>query len=159
MIGTPGLIKFFWPKDNVETKHNSIFDIPIMDINKKVLKLDPSNDQKIVFVHIQDCKKNLETVRKIEEKCKSKVYIIPDQNSKDSFEEIRKVFPNALGKMIFNGPDAHPLSKYLRKGALKLYDFDMFGANKSIPLDVFEVNGEKINYYAGDRVKNYLSTL
>jgi len=61
--------------------------------------------------------------------------------------------------MIFNGPDAHPLSKYLRKNSLKLYDFDMFGANKSIPLDVFEVNGDKVDYYSGDSMSKYLASL
>lgn len=61
--------------------------------------------------------------------------------------------------MIFNGVDAHPLSKYLRKGSISLYDFGMFGANKSIPLDVFEVNKDKVKYYSGDKINEYLAAL
>jgi len=56
-----------------------------MNINKQIFKLD-SKDQKMVFVHIIDCKRDLETVKKIEEKYNSKVYVIPDQNSTDTFE-------------------------------------------------------------------------
>ena len=44
MFHTPGFIKFFWPKDNVETKFNVIYDIPLIDINKKMYKLSPEKD-------------------------------------------------------------------------------------------------------------------
>ena len=73
--------------------------------------------------------------------------MVPDQNSPDNFEKIKAAFPNALGKMIFNGPDAHPLAKYIRKNSNKIYDFEMFGANKTIPLNIFHLKGEKVNYY------------
>jgi hypothetical protein len=55
--------------------------------------------------------------------------------------------------MIFNGPDAHPLARYLRKNAQKLYDFEMFGANKTIPFGVFKVEGESVHYYTGEKLK------
>lgn len=51
--------------------------------------------------------------------------------------------------MIVNGPDAHPLAKLLRKNSYKLYDFEMFGAHKAIPMGVFQVKGEQISYYSG----------
>lgn len=62
MIGTPGIIKFFWPKDNVEVKYNSIYDIPIMDINKKIIHLDPAKDSNVIFVHVKDLKSDLAAV-------------------------------------------------------------------------------------------------
>ncbi len=55
--------------------------------------------------------------------------------------------------MILNGPDAHPFAKFLRKCSLKLYDFQMFGANKLIPFSVFQKTGEKISYYSGESLK------
>lgn len=54
MIGTPGLIKFFWPKDNVETKHTNVYNIPIIDINKKVFNLDPKRDSSFLLLHIKN---------------------------------------------------------------------------------------------------------
>jgi len=54
MFNTPGIIKFFWPKDNVETKYPNIYDIPLMDINKKIFKLNPETDNNFLLVHIRD---------------------------------------------------------------------------------------------------------
>jgi len=62
------------------------------------------------------------------------------------------VYPNALGKMIFNGPDAHPLAKYLRRNT-RLYNFEMFGSEKTLPFGVFKVEKEQINYYSGSKLK------
>ena len=54
MFNTPGIIKFFWHKDNVETKYPNIYDIPLMDINKKIFKLNPETDNNFLLVHIRD---------------------------------------------------------------------------------------------------------
>lgn len=59
MFSTPGFIKFFWPKDNVETKYTRIYDIPIIDIHKKVIKLDQTIDNNFILVHIKNTKNDL----------------------------------------------------------------------------------------------------
>ena len=59
MLHTPGIFKFFWPKDNVETKYNQIYDIPIMNINKKLIQLDQERYQNFIVVHTNDIKSNI----------------------------------------------------------------------------------------------------
>jgi hypothetical protein len=86
MIGTPGLFKFFWPKDNVEVKYNSIYEIPVMNINKQIVYFDSKKDENIILVHIKDTKTDVELVKTIMEKARNKVYIIPDQHSTENFE-------------------------------------------------------------------------
>ena len=54
MFSTPGIFKFFWPKDFVENKYSRIYDIPIMDINKRLTKLDPTQHQNFIILHISD---------------------------------------------------------------------------------------------------------
>jgi hypothetical protein len=51
------------------------------------------------------------------------VLILPDQNTKANFEGIRQLYPNALGKMVVNGDDAHPFAKFLRRNCLQTYDY------------------------------------
>ena len=58
MIGTPGIIKFFFPKDNVETKYTNLYDIPIMTLNKKIFKFDKKKDENIILVHVKNVKEN-----------------------------------------------------------------------------------------------------
>jgi len=40
--------------------------------------------------------------------------------------------------MIFNGEDAHPFAKFLRRNCSQVYDYEMSGGKKSIPLGVFK---------------------
>ncbi len=63
---------------------------------------------------------------------------MPDQNTEATFEDIKKAYPDALGKMVVNGEDAHPFAKFLKKKAIQVYDYDMFGAKKTIPFGVFK---------------------
>jgi hypothetical protein len=137
MFSTPGIIKFFWPKDNVETKHSRLYDIPILDINKQITTLDPTRFQNFILLHIADLAASLPIVQKIQSLAKSEVLILPDQNTAENFEGIRKVYPAALGKMVFNGEDAHPFAKFLRRNCSQAYDYEMSGARKSIPPGVF----------------------
>lgn len=138
MFSTPGLIKFFWPKDNVEHKYNSLYDIPILDIRKQIIKLDPSKHQDFILMHIGDLKQSQQTVNRIQQLSKKEVIILPDQNTPGDFAAIREVYPNALGKMVVNGEDAHPFAKFLRRSAPQVYDHEMSGAKKTIPLGVFK---------------------
>ena len=81
--------------------------------------------------------------------------MLPDQNSPNNFEAIRKVFPNSLGKMTVNGDDAHPFAKFLRKNCMHTYDYEMHGSKKTIPLGIFHKQGEKITFYSSDQLNNF----
>ena len=116
------------------------------------MKLEQPADKPLYFLHINSVKENSETIKTILQISNGRVYIVPDQNSPENFEEIRKVYPNSLGKIIFNGPDAHPLAKYLRRNS-RLYNFEMFGGEKTIPLGVFKVDKENVQYYSGNKLK------
>jgi|JI9StandDraft_2_1071091.scaffolds.fasta_scaffold1297689_2 hypothetical protein len=61
--------------------------------------------------------------------------------------------------MILNGPDAHPLAKFMKKNSQKLYDFEMFGSSKLIPTAVFHKNGERTSFYCGDTLKDFVKSL
>jgi hypothetical protein len=56
MFHTPGIIKFLFPKDYVETKYNSIYEIPLIDINKNIFHFNPIEDKKFLIVHMKDIK-------------------------------------------------------------------------------------------------------
>lgn len=85
--------------------------------------------------------------------------ILPDQNTPENFEAIRKVYPSALGKMVVNGDEAHPFAKFLRRNCLQTYDHEMLGAKKTIPTGVFRKEGERITYYSEERIKDLISQL
>lgn len=65
MFSTPGIIKFFWPKDNVENKYSRIYDIPLMDINKRIFSMDPILDENFLVLHISDIKSSENEVKQI----------------------------------------------------------------------------------------------
>jgi hypothetical protein len=159
MFSTPGIIKFFWPKDNVENHFSRIYDIPLIDIHKRLLKLDPELHANFFLVHIADTKTSAPVVERLRNVAKAQVLVLPDQNSPENFEQIRKMYPNALGKMIVNGQDAHPLAKFLRKNCSATYDYDMSGAHKTIPVGVFRKEGERFTYYSGQKLNGLLAEL
>lgn len=56
-----------------------------------------------------------------------------------------------MGKMIFNGEDAHPFAKFLKKDCMQLYDYEMFGGSKTVPIGIFSKIGSRTTYYNKER--------
>lgn len=56
-----------------------------MDINKSIFHLDPKQDENITLICLRSASKDADTIKLIQEKARGKVYILPDQNSPDTF--------------------------------------------------------------------------
>jgi hypothetical protein len=130
-----------------------------MDINKQLTTLDPVRQKDFLVLHVGDLKASRETVNKLQALAKTEVLILPDQNTPDNFEEIKKVYPQALGKMTVNGEDAHPFAKFLRRSSNQVYDHEMLGAKKTIPFSVFRKEGDRYTYYSEERIKDLIAQL
>lgn len=64
------------------------------------------------------------------------LYCVPNQNSKEDFATIRSNNPESWGKMVVNGPRAHPLFKYMKKYCDQFYSYNTNSARGSIKEDL-----------------------
>lgn len=80
-LNTPGIVKFWWKNDIVETKYENIHQIPIITINKEESRIPPTNER-LAILHYNDSKKSAEIQAKLKGLKNMKVYAVPNQDSK-----------------------------------------------------------------------------
>ena len=79
-LNTPGVVKFWWKNELVETPYKNIHEIPVIDINKRETRI-AGQQQDIAILHFSDSAKSAEIVQKIKLN-NTLVYAVPNQNSK-----------------------------------------------------------------------------
>jgi hypothetical protein len=162
-FNTPGFVKFWWNNDFVETKYESIHQIPVITIDKKE-HLIPSDTSIVCIVHFDDSSKYAEIYSKLGAFQNLKVYGVPNQDSKESFDKIRSSNGQSLGKMVMNGPRTHPLFKFLKRNCDTFYSYSTKSAKVSIskPLGMFFIDtnlslkNTKVTYFDENQINDFI---
>ena len=83
---TPGVVKFWWRNEVLDTKYETIHQIPIININKQQDYIPASaSSEAVAIVHFDDSRQAAELHQKLKHVKGLKVYAIPNQNSKENF--------------------------------------------------------------------------
>lgn len=56
-LNVPGVVKFWWKNDIVETPYESIYQIPLINLNKQQITIEPTNET-LAILHYDDSKKS-----------------------------------------------------------------------------------------------------
>ena len=57
-------------------------------------------------------------------------HLLCDDSSPHTFAQIKEKYPSSLVKVALNGPNTHPLVKYLKRNCQSLYDYQVIGAKR-----------------------------
>ena len=100
-MGNSGIRKLFFPGDLCETKYNTIFEIPLMDLERNEVSLEKFKESPCLIVNIAslnpESPKFLQELKEIEGKFNGKLTILgfPSNqfgNEPKNFEEIKKIY-------------------------------------------------------------------
>lgn len=100
-MGNSGIRKLIFPGDLCETKYNDIFEISIMDLDRKEVPLETYKGLPCLIVnvasHNKDFIQNIEDLKEISRKFEGKLNILafPSNqfgNEPSKFEEIKRIY-------------------------------------------------------------------
>ena len=126
-MGNSGLVRFFNPGDVVETQYNSIYEIPLMTLDRTEETLEKYKGKKLLFlvfaprsILLETELKQIEVLRNHLAANGTQVIGISTnafQGKTMSFEELKKFdlgFP-VYPAVELNGSHSHPLMRYLKR--------------------------------------------
>ena len=105
-MGNSGLMKLFFPGDNVETKHSSIFDIDVVDLDKRIVPLSVYKNNVCLIVNVASQSKDsqkqlsdLDTLRREFQDKEFKLLLFPSNqffNEPGNYEALKKIYLNQI---------------------------------------------------------------
>ena len=105
-MGNSGFMKLFIPGDNVETRYNNIFEIDVVDLDKRIVPLSVFKNNVCLIVNVASQAKDsqrqlteLDNLRKEFQEQDFKMLLFPSNqffNEPGNFEALKKIYLNHL---------------------------------------------------------------